>query len=179
MAQNREGCVFQDVDSPEWGTSPGSSTPWSSLFALVGFIGLGLLVGLADGAATAQAVHGWYLSLAAPPGRPPNWVFAPVWSLLYVLIGVSGWLLWRRVGTRPPLRLWGWQLLVNALWAPAFFGLRSPAAGLVVLLPLLALIGLTILAAGRVDRRAAVLLLPYAVWTCYATYLNIGFWWLN
>jgi benzodiazapine receptor len=126
---------------------------------------------------------GWYLSLAAPPGTPPRFVFAPVWTALYVLIGVAGWLVWRRVGAaailRRPLRLWGWQLLLNALWTPVFFGLRSPAAALVVMLGLLVLVWLTLRAFGRVNLMAAGLFAPYALWVTYAAYLNLGFWWMN
>ena len=173
------GRVFQNVDSPHRGTSPGSSAPWSSLLALVGFVGLCLLVGAAGGAITSGGLQGWYLSLSRPPGTPPAWVFGPVWTGLYVTIGVAGWLVWRRAGAAASLRLWGWQLLLNALWAPAFFGLRSTLAGLVVLVPLLGLVLLTVRAFARIDGRAAALLLPYAAWTGFAAYLNAGFCWLN
>ena len=125
----------------------------------------------------------WYLSLAAPPGTPPRFVFGPVWTVLYVLIGVAGWLVWRRIGAasmlRRPLRLWGWQLLANALWTPAFFGLHSPQAGLAVMLALLGLVLLTLRDFARVNVLAAGLFAPYALWVTYAAYLNIGFWWLN
>lgn len=179
------GRVFQNVDSPHRGTSPGSSAPWSSLLALVGFVGLCLLVGAAGGAITSGGLQGWYLSLIRPPGTPPAWLFGPVWTVLYVLIGLAGWLVWRRAGAggpagaAAPLRLWGWQLLLNALWTPAFFGLRSPAAGLAVIVPMLVLILLTVRAFARVDGRAAVLLVPYAAWSAFAVYLNAGFCWLN
>jgi tryptophan-rich sensory protein len=84
-----------------------------------------------------------------------------------------------RVGQGQAMRLWGWQLLANALWTPAFFGLHSPALGLAVILVLLSLIGRTIAAFAWHDRVAAGLLVPYALWSCYATYLNAGFLWLN
>ena len=142
-------------------------------------MGLCLLVGAAEGAVTAGSLRSWYLSLTPPPGTPPSWVFGPVWSTLYVLIGVSAWLVWRQVGAASALRLWGWQLLLNALWAPAFFGLHSTAAGLAVIVPLLALILLTIAAFARVRADAACLLVPYAAWTAFAAYLNAGFWCLN
>ena len=73
-----------------------------------------------------------YATLIAPPGTPPKWVFAPVWSAIYVTVGVAGWLVWRRNGTSRVLRLWGWQLAANALWAPAFFGAHSPALALAI-----------------------------------------------
>lgn len=128
---------------------------------------------------TAQSVHGWYQAQVHPPGTPPDWVFAPVWTTLYVMIGVAAWLVWKRVGAVPALRLWGWQLLANALWTPAFFGLRNPALGMAVILTMLVLIVMTIRAFFRVERRAALLMVPYLAWACYATWLNFGFWWLN
>jgi translocator protein len=145
----------------------------------VGFVGLCLLVGAVDGSMTARAVRGWYASLHAPPGTPPKWVFAPVWSILYVMIGTAAWLVWRRIGTGRPLRLWGWQLAANALWAPAFFVLRSPGIALAILVVLLVLTTLSILAFRPVHRVAAALMLPYAGWCLFAAYLNIGFLLLN
>lgn len=149
------------------------------MLALIGFVGLGLLVGAAAGGVTAPAVRHWYPSLTRPPGTPPEWVFTPVWMLLYVAIAVAAWLVWKRVGASRSLRLWGWQLLANALWPPAFFGLHSPVAGLIVLAVLLPLVLLTMLAFLRVHRGAAALLAPYTAWCCFATYLNVGFLVLN
>lgn len=156
----------------------------SAAVTLLGFVGLCLLVGAASSGLTAQAVRGWYLTLSAPPGTPPNWLFAPVWTLLYVLIGTAAWLVWRLpahmfTAKTAALRLWGWQLLANALWTPAFFGLHSTALGLVVILPMVVLIGLTMRAFARLRPISAALLAPYLLWSCYAAYLNLGFWWLN
>jgi tryptophan-rich sensory protein len=149
--------------------------------ALVGFIGLGLLAGIVGGELTAGQVAGWYASLAHPPGTPPNWLFGPVWTLLYVMMGVAAWRVWRRPapGQRVALRWWGWQLGLGALWTPAFFGLHSPLGGMLVLLGLVWLILRTIVSFAGQDRLAAALLLPYALWSCYAAYLNAGFLWLN
>lgn len=183
----KEGRVFQNFDFPNRGTTPSASSPWASLLALIGFVGLCQLVGAAAAAVTVPSVRTWYLTLTAPPGTPPNWVFAPVWTTLYLLIGVSAWLVWRqahrRIGIQAghwgALRLWGWQLLAAAAWTPAFFGAHSPRLGLAVIGVMLVLIGCTIRAFARLNRLAAWLLAPYLAWTCYATYLNIGFWWLN
>lgn len=153
--------------------------PISPVLALVGFIGLCLLVGLVGGSVTVPALRGWYQSLHAPPGTPPNWVFAPVWSTLYVMIGVAGWLAWKRTGAARPLRLWGWQLAANAIWCPVFFGLHSPALGIVVMAALLVMLALTVRAFAGVHRVAALLMVPYAAWCLYATYLNMGFLLLN
>lgn len=153
--------------------------PVSPVLALVGFVGLCLLVGAAGGSLTARSIHLWYQTLHAPPGTPPTWVFAPVWSALYVMIGVAGWRVWRRLGAGKPLLLWGWQLAANALWAPAFFGLHSPALAMVTMVALLILVALTSRAFRRVDRIAFALMLPYGLWCLYAAYLNAGFLVLN
>ncbi len=154
---------------------------------LVGLVGLCLLTGAAAGAVTTGNLASWYRTLARPPGAPPNWVFAPVWTVLYVAMGSAAWLVWRHVaaGTAERARaydalmLWGWQLAINALWPAVFFGLHAPGVGLLVILGLLVLIVLTIRSFGQIDRPAAALLLPYLAWCGYATYLNAGFWWLN
>jgi tryptophan-rich sensory protein len=171
--------VFLNTDPNEWGSYPGSSAPVSPVLALAGFVGLCLLVGLADGSVVERMSRVWYVSLHRPLGTPPNWVFAPVWTALYVMIGFAGWLTWRRSASVRPLRLWGWQLAANACWTPAFFALRSPPLAFAVCLVLLALIALTMLAFWRVRRLAAWLMAPYLAWSCFATYLSAGFWWLN
>ena len=133
---------------------------------------------------TASSVHGWYRTLARPPGTPPDWLFAPVWTVLYASIGVSAWLVWRRIEIaafrkRLALQVWGWQLLANALWPAAFFGLRNPALGLATMAVLLVAVGFTVRAFWPLQRGAALLLLPYNTWLIFAAYLNFGFWWLN
>ena len=167
------------MNQPPRGTTPGASAPWSTILALVGFVGLCLLVGAVDGAMASRSLRTWYLTLNQPPGTPPAGLFAPVWTVLYVTIGVAGWLVWRRLGAGAPLRLWGWQLLANAMWVPAFFGLRSPLAGAVMATVQLVLIGLTVWRFLRVRRSAGLLLVPYAAWTLYAAYLAWGFWVVN
>ncbi len=153
----------------------------SQVAALVGFVGLCLLSGAVGGGITAANVKTWYAAQAHPPGTPPDWIFGPVWTALYVLMGVAAWRVWRAPadGRRWALRLWGWQLLLNALWTPAFFGLHSPGLAMAVILAMLVLVGRTIAAFAGQDRLAAALLVPYALWSCYATYLNAGFLWLN
>lgn len=166
--------------NPRGDLPEGKGPPW---LALVGFVGLCLLVGVSAAAVNAPAMGGWYAGLVKPPGNPPNWVFAPVWTILHVMIGTSAWLVWLKApqGRRQTaaLQLWGWQLLINAAWSPAFFGMHSTGLGLLVIVPMLVLIGLTIAAFARLNRTASLLLVPYFCWTAYATYLNAGFWWLN
>ncbi len=172
-------CVFQHSGPNDWGSYPGSSVPVSPTLALVGFVGLCLLVGVVDGTMTVRALHHWYHALHAPIGTLPNWVFVPVWTTLYVMIGVAAWLVWRRLGAAPPLRLWGWQLAANALWVPAFFGLHSPALAMGVAIILLVLVGLTIRAFRRIHRIGSMLMIPYGAWCVYTAYLNAGFLLLN
>ena len=149
------------------------------MLALVGFVGLCLLVGAVGGSMTVRSIHLWYQTLRAPPGTPANWVFAPVWTTLYVTIGISGWRVWKRLGACRALRLWGWQLAANALWAPAFFGLHSPALAMGTMVVLLILVVFTIRAFRRVELTATMLMAPYGVWCLYAAYLNAGFLVLN
>lgn len=154
------------------------------LLALLGFLGLCFLVWAAGGSLTAAGIPGWYHSLRRPPGAPPDWLFAPVWTTLYVMIGLSAWLVWRAPArplrhTHAALRAWGWQLLLNALWTPLFFGLHRPDLALLALAGLIIAILLTIRRFHALDRVAAWLLVPYLCWTCYAAFVNAGFWWLN
>lgn len=141
------------------------------------------LLGNASGLVTFFSVDGWYAALERPAGNPPNWIFGPVWTLLYAMLGVALALLWHAQGParlqRRALRYFGLQLGLNLLWTPAFFGLQRIDLALLVIVPLLLLIGLTIRAAHPVSRPAALLLLPYFLWVGYATYLNLGFLLLN
>ena len=176
--ESKEGRVFQTYEPPSRRAARGS------LLALIGFVGMSLLVWAANGAITAGSVSGWYPSLAAPPGTPPTWLFAPVWTTLYPVMGVAAWLVWRRIDVgaerkRAALRTWGWQLLINSLWSPAFFGLHSLRLSLFVIGALLAAILLTIRRFIPLQPIAAILMGPYAAWVAYAAYLNAGFWWLN
>ncbi len=154
--------------------------------ALAGFLALPLLAGVSGAVVTIPAVRTWYPTLAHPPGTPPDWLFGPVWTVLYALMGVAAWLVWRRIaraGATPaalrPLRLWGWQLGLNALWSPAMFGLHSIGLGLVVIVPLVAAVAWTVTAFRRRHALAAWLLVPYLAWVCYAAYLNAGLMILN
>lgn len=154
------------------------------MLALVGFVGLCLLVGASNAAITAGGVRPWYAGLAKPPGTPPNWLFAPVWTTLYILLGVAAWLVWRRIDVgadrkRAALRAWGWALAANALWSPAFFGLHMPGLSMAMLAAMLATTGVTLHRFRPLQPLAAALTLPYAGWSAYAAYLNAGFWWLN
>ena len=143
-----------------------STKPLIYLAFLVLVLGGGLLIG-------ANNVPGeWYQSLAKPAFNPPNWIFAPVWSLLYVLIAVVGARTWLSRRRSMAMRLWYAQLVLNFAWSPIFFGLQDPAAALIVILGLLVAVVGFIAAAWREDRTAALLFLPYLAWVAFATALN-------
>lgn len=153
---------------------------WAAL--VIAFLPV-IVVSLAGSAATVPQIPGWYASLAKPPFNPPNWIFAPVWTTLFALMGLAVFRILRRpVGTpgrRRALLLYHLQLLLNLTWSFAFFGLNSPLAGLCVILPLLALILATIVAFRPLDRLASIVLWPYLAWVSFATLLNLSIWWLN
>lgn len=122
----------------------------------------------------------WYEALQKPPLNPPDWVFAPVWSALYLAIAVAGWLVWRaRPASAAPLALWGTQLVLNAAWSLLFFGLRLPGLALVDIALLLASLIVTTALFFRVRTSAGWLFVPYVAWVGFATYLNAGLWYLN
>jgi tryptophan-rich sensory protein len=122
----------------------------------------------------------WYAQLHKPSWTPPDSVFAPVWTVLYVLIGVSGWLVWRRVGWLSlALGLWLGQLALNAAWSWLFFGLHQPGLALIEIVVLLLTIGGLLLVFKRIRTIAAALLAPYFVWVAFATALNFSLWRLN
>jgi len=160
------------------------TTEGKNVGALVGWIALSLLAGLFGGIASANDAT-FYAQLDRPAWAPPSWLFAPVWTTLYTLMGIAAWLVWRerardRQLASVALALFVAQLVLNALWTPVFFGL-FPFLGVaalwiaaVIILALDVLVLLTMLAFWRVRRLSAVLLIPYWAWLLYATTLNIG-----
>jgi tryptophan-rich sensory protein len=148
-----------------------------NLGALGIFVALVALVGVFG----AQFEPGpWYDGLRKPPLNPPNWVFGPVWSVLYLSIAVAGWLVWRaRSGSAKPLVLWGSQLVLNAAWSLLFFGLHLPSLALAEIVLLLALLLATTVSFFAVRPLAGILFLPYVAWVSFAAYLNAGLWYLN
>jgi len=141
-------------------------------------IGSPILVGAAGSLVTRSAVEAWYPTIEKPWFTPPGWLFGPVWTVLYILMGVAAYLVWRKGWARSTVRVGlRWfliQLVLNALWSPAFFGLRSPVAGLIIIVPLVLAILRTLLVFRRVSAVAAWLLSPYLAWTTFATVLNIS-----
>lgn len=140
------------------------------------------LAGIVPSILTAGDVATWYPTLAKPWFTPPSWVFGPVWTTLYLLMGVALYLVWKRATgrlRRVALGVFALQLVLNAGWTLTFFGAREILGGLVVIVALLATILATMGAFARVDRRAAALLVPYLLWVGFATALNYELWRLN
>ena len=133
--------------------------------------------------ATYPNIATWYAGLAKPPFNPPNWIFAPVWTTLYVLMAFALWRILRvpsdRQGRRAALAAFFGQLVLNAAWSWMFFGANSTLLGLINIVPQLALIVATIVLFHRLDWIAAWCLMPLACWVAYATLLNASLWWLN
>jgi benzodiazapine receptor len=124
----------------------------------------------------------WYLELAKPSWTPPDWVFGPVWALLYLLMAIAAWLVWYPAGwsrSRVPLMLYGVQLAFNAAWSWLFFGLHRIDLGFLDIMALWFALLATTLAFYRVRKLAGLLLLPYLAWVAYAGALNLAIWRLN
>ncbi|ESW70217.1 CrtK/TspO family sensor protein [Mesorhizobium sp. LSHC422A00] len=145
----------------------------SLLLFLLLVLGGGLLIGY------ATLPGEWYASLAKPPFNPPNWVFAPAWTLLYVLIAVAGWRTWERERAGAAMKIWALQLVLNFAWSPTFFGAKQMGPALVVILALLASIALFIATVWNRDRVSGWLFAPYAAWVAFATLLNASLLLLN
>ncbi len=159
--------------------TPGSAR---DIVGLIVLIAVCLGVSAAGGAVTANSVGTWYQTLQKPPFNPPDWVFAPVWTTLYVLMAIAAWRVWRLHGltaARQALLLFAVQLALNFSWSVLFFGLRLIGPALVEIGLLLIAIVATAIAFWRLDRLAGWLLAPYAAWVAFATLLNAALWRLN
>lgn len=125
--------------------------------------------------ATSPNIPTWYAGLKKPFFNPPNWLFGPVWTLLYILMGISIYLIWTtpyRRSKRPAYIWFGVQLVLNALWSLVFFGMHAPEAGGVVILLLLISIAMTMRTFWPISKMAAYLLIPYILWVSFAILLN-------
>jgi benzodiazapine receptor len=145
----------------------------SLFYFLTLVLGCGLMIGF------VTAPDEWYVLLVKPPFNPPSWLFAPVWTALYILIAIVGWRTWQRNRTGWPMKLWWAQLLLNFLWSPVFFSAHRIDLALVLILLLLLIILGFIVMSWRKDRMVAWLFAPYAVWVAFATLLNASIFFLN
>jgi tryptophan-rich sensory protein len=149
------------------------------------WLGLIFWLGLCFAAAWAGSRFppgAWYAGLVKPALTPPSWVFGPVWTLLYILMGVAAWMVWQRrgrAGVPLALTLFLLQLGLNVLWSFLFFGLQQPGLALLDIIALWLAILASLLAFRRLHRPAAGLLVPYLLWVSFAIYLNLQFWRLN
>ncbi|ERM82877.1 TspO and MBR [Rhodonellum psychrophilum GCM71 = DSM 17998] len=138
------------------------------------FGGLGALV-------TVASIGSWYQSIEKPFFTPPSWVFGPAWTLLYLMMGLAVYLIWKSQHPfkKQALVVFIAQLVLNAIWSPAFFGLESPILGLVIIIPLWVLILICIRLFFPINRIAAYLMIPYILWVSFAMLLNASIWYLN
>jgi benzodiazapine receptor len=141
------------------------------------------LAGLAGSVFTVPAIPAWYATISKPAFTPPNWVFAPAWTTLFILMGLSLWLVWskglEKRAVRTAVIAFGAQLFLNILWSALFFGLRSPFLAFIEIIFLWIAIAFTILLFSRIEKRAAWLLIPYILWVSFAAFLNWSVWLLN
>lgn len=153
----------------------------------IGMAALFIIICLAAGAigalATYPAIPGWYASLIKPSFSPPSWVFGPVWTVLYVLMGIAAYTVYRTGMKKPAVRdaiaVFGVQLGLNLLWSLLFFGLHSPLYGLLCIVALWAAIAITIIRFYAISKNAGLLLAPYILWVSFASLLNFSIWMLN
>ena len=142
-----------------------------------------LAIGFLSSIATQSSVNDWYLTLDKPSFTPPNYLFAPVWTALYIMMGVAAGIVWSKgyhhIGVKTALYHFVFQLLLNALWSIVFFGLKNPLGGMIVILALLTMIILTIKWFRVISKPAAYLLVPYVLWVVFASALNYKIWELN
>lgn len=161
---------------------PGGLARHRDIAGLVAFLVICFGVSAAGGAATASTVGTWYQALQKPPFNPPDWLFTPVWTVLYVMMAVAGWRVWRAHGlrgARAAMALFAIQLALNLAWSFVFFGYRLIGAALVEIVALLVAIVVTTILFWRRDRIAGALFVPYAGWVGFATVLNLALWQLN
>ena len=146
-------------------------------------VGIPLLVGGLGGFFTSSAVNGWYVLAKKPSFNPPNWIFAPVWTLLYLLMGIALYLVWKSEANkglkRQAIGLFAIQLVLNFFWSIIFFYAHQPGWAFLEIIALWAMILLTILWFGKISPAAAWLLVPYISWVSFASLLNFAIWILN
>jgi translocator protein len=142
-----------------------------------------LVVGLAGASSSYANAKDWYNALNRPTFTPPDWLFAPVWTALYIMMGVAVSRVWRcgldSPGVKSALAVFAIQLILNAIWSPLFFGMHSPLLGLLDIVALWLVIAVTIILFWQVNHPAALLLVPYILWVSFAAILNLRIWQLN
>jgi tryptophan-rich sensory protein len=152
-------------------------------FRILVFIVICELAGIIGSVFTASSISGWYATLVKPPFNPPGWIFGPVWTFLYAMMGLAAYLVYENGPGRPEIRkaltVFAIQLIINALWSIVFFGARQILGAVVVIVLLWVMILLTIRLFSRISKAAAYLLVPYLLWVSFASVLNISLYTLN
>lgn len=143
-----------------------------------------LVIGYFSGIVTRSVIITWYPTLVKPSFNPPNWVFAPVWSALYIMMGIAAGLVWDRMESntalvKKALVVFAIQLALNALWSYLFFGLKNPMLALIEIVILWLMIYETYVQFGKINKIAGYLFIPYLLWVSFAMVLNASIWWLN
>ena len=142
-----------------------------------------LAIGYVSGIVTQNGIETWYSTIKKPSFNPPNSVFAPVWTMLYIFIGISGGIIWDKIDTNPlvkkALLFFAIQLILNALWSFLFFGLKNPLIALIEIILLLLMIYETYMLFSKINKVAGYLFIPYLLWVSFAMFLNASIWWLN
>lgn len=143
-----------------------------------------LVVGYLSGMVTRESITTWYPTLIKPVFNPPNWIFAPVWTLLYIMMGVACGMVWNRMESNEELvkkafKFFMIQLVLNAIWSYLFFGLHNPLLALLEMVLLWLMIFETYTLFKKIDRIAGLLFIPYIAWVSFAMVLNASIWWLN
>jgi benzodiazapine receptor len=153
-----------------------SMSSLKNIVALVVCIAICQIIGVIGGVLSSKEIPTWYAALRKPPLNPPAWIFAPVWTVLYVLMGTAAFLVWREGSEQRNLALsvFAVQLILNGLWSPIFFKLHSISGAMVIILLMLATIVITIVLFAGISTPAAELMGAYLLWVCFATYLNAG-----
>jgi translocator protein len=138
-----------------------------------------LAVGFIAGIWTSSSINSWYSTLNKPSFNPPNWLFGPVWTILYILMGISLYLVWNQNGSKIAIMFFVLQLLLNFLWSFLFFQMKNPLIAFIEIIFLLAMIIITAIKFYPISTTAAYLMIPYIIWVTFASILNFSIYWLN
>ncbi len=155
----------------------------SSTFQVIIAILISEAAGIIGSVFTSPAIPNWYAGIIKPTFSPPNWVFGPVWTTLFALMGIASYIVWKkgieRRDVKIALSMFALQLILNVAWSLIFFGLQNPALAFLEIVALWLAIALTIVSFYRISKNAAYLLIPYILWVSFAMFLNYTIWSLN
>lgn len=155
----------------------------SDYFKLIIAIAISLLAGIIGSVFTTPSIDGWYPGIIKPALNPPSWIFGPVWTTLFILMGIAAYLIWKkgldRRDVRIALGIFVGQLVLNTFWSIIFFGFHSPGRAFIEVIFLWLAILTTIIVFAKISKPAAWLLVPYIFWVSFAMYLNYAIWMLN